>query len=206
MNQIAALQQLRAVGAPVLESRDVSAILNVTASNATTILRRLAAAGLVTPLSWGRWLIDERIDPYALPELISAPWPSYVSLQSALFLHGLIEQIPSVVYAVTLGRTRQVRTPLATLSYHRLPPALFDGFELSGAYAAKVATPEKALFDLFYLTPARSRLFAALPEVTLPRRFRWSVLEDALAKVPSRARQACIARRMENLRASTRPH
>jgi predicted transcriptional regulator of viral defense system len=36
-----------------------------------------------------------------LPELISAPWPAYVSLQSALHHHGVIEQIPSVIYAVT---------------------------------------------------------------------------------------------------------
>jgi hypothetical protein len=46
-------------------------------------------------------------------QLISAPDPAYISLQSALFHHGLIEQIPSILYAVTPGRPRRLRTPIA---------------------------------------------------------------------------------------------
>ena len=47
MNQIEALQRLRALAAPVVESRDVAAVLQVSQSNATTILRRLASQGMV---------------------------------------------------------------------------------------------------------------------------------------------------------------
>ncbi len=109
-----------------------------------------------------------------LPELISAPYPAYVSLQSALFHHGLIEQIPSTLYAVTPARTRRVRTPIGAISFHRMPPELFTGFELSSHSDAKIAIPEKALFDLLYLAPGRSRLFSKLPELTLPKRFQGS--------------------------------
>jgi Mn-dependent DtxR family transcriptional regulator len=42
MNQIEALQRLTPLTAPVVETRDVAALLQVSASNATTILRRLA--------------------------------------------------------------------------------------------------------------------------------------------------------------------
>jgi predicted transcriptional regulator of viral defense system len=41
---------------------------------------------------------------FALPERISAPYPACVSLQSALFHHGLIEQLPAALYVVTLAR------------------------------------------------------------------------------------------------------
>ena len=200
MNQIEALQRLRAMATPAVESRDVAALLQVSTSNATTILRRLAAEGMIIHLSRGRWLVNEKIDRLALPELISAPYPAYISLQSALFHHGMIEQIPSVIYAVTPARPRRLRTPLGTISYHHMPPELFRGFELSSGSDAKIATPEKALFDLVYLAPGRSRVFSKLPELTVPGRFRWKLLKEYTARVKSPERRAFIAERLEILR------
>ncbi|HPF25323.1 MAG TPA: hypothetical protein PK159_01940 [Steroidobacteraceae bacterium] len=202
MNQIEALQRLRSLATPVVETRDVAALLQVSASNATTILRRLARSGLIVHLSRGRWLVSDQIDRLALPELLSAPWPAYISLQSALFHHGLIEQIPSVIYAVSPARPRRLWTPLGTVSFHRMPPALFTGFELATSSDAKIATPEKALFDLLYLSPGRSRLFAGLPELTIPRRFRWQRLTQFTALVQSSGRRKLIAERVKTLRLS----
>ena len=203
MNQIEALQRLRTLAAPVVESRDVAALLQVSTSNATTILRRLARKGMIVHLSRGRWLVNEKIDRLALPELISAPYPAYISLQSALFHHGLIEQIPSVLYAVTPARPRRLRTPLGTISFHRMPPELFKGFELSSRSDAKVATPEKALFDLFYLAPGRSRVFSNQPELTIPRRFQWQRLKEYTELVKSSGRRAYIAERIRALRSTS---
>jgi predicted transcriptional regulator of viral defense system len=200
MNQIEALQRLRALAAPVVETRDVAALLQVSSSNATTILRRLAEKRMITHLSRGRWLVNENIDRLALPELISAPYPAYVSLQSALFQHGLIEQVPSVLYAVTTARPRRLRTPLGTVSFHRVPPELFTGFELTSRSDAKVATPEKALFDMLYLAPGRSRLFSEQPELTIPRRFHWEYLKEYAKLVKAPGRQAYIAGRIRALR------
>lgn len=204
MNQIEALQRLRTLGAPVVETRDVAALLQVSISNATTILRRLAQKGMIAHLGRGRWLVNEKIDRLALPELISAPYPAYTSLQSALFHHGLIEQIPSVTYAVTLARPRRVRTSIGTISFHRMPPELFQGFELSSPCDAKIATPEKALFDLLYLAPGRSRVFSKLPELTIPRRFRWQHLKEYTNLVRSTARRAYIIEHVGSLRARPR--
>lgn len=200
MNQIEALQRLRALATPVVESRDVAALLQVSNSNATTILRRLAAGRMIIHLSRGRWLVNLKTDRLALPELISAPYPAYVSLQSALFHHGMIEQIPSVIYAVTPARPRRLQTPMGTISYHRMPPELFKGFELSSLSDAKIATPEKALFDLVYLAPGRSRVFSKLPELTIPRRFQWKRLKEYTELVKSPGRCAFIAERIGILR------
>jgi predicted transcriptional regulator of viral defense system len=203
MNQIEALQRLQAVATPVVETRDVAALLQVSTSNATAILRRLASKTMIVHLSRGRWLVDKRIDRLALPELILAPYPAYVSLQSALFHHGLIEQIPSVVYAVTPARPRRLRTPMGTISFHRVPPELFKGFELSSGSDAKIATPEKALFDLLYLAPGRSRVFSNLPELTIPRRFQWQRLKEFTEIVKSSGRRAFIAERARALRSAS---
>jgi predicted transcriptional regulator of viral defense system len=202
MNQIEALRRLQTLATPVVESRDVSALLKVSASNATTILRRLAGEGLIVHLSRGRWLVDKKLDRLALPELVSAPYPAYTSLQSALFHHGLIEQIPSNMYAVTLARPHQIRTPMGMISFHRMPPELFTGFELSSGSDAKVATPEKALFDMLYLAPGRSRLFSKLPELNISLRFKWQRLKEYTERVKSSGRRAYIADRIKTIRAS----
>jgi predicted transcriptional regulator of viral defense system len=198
VNQIEALRRLRQLGAPVFETRDVSALLGVTTANANMILRRLADQHLITHLTRGRWLMDSSLPRFALPELISAPYPAYVSMQSALFHRGLIEQVPAVIYAVTLGKPRRVNTPLGTISFHRLPPELFLGYEVE-ADGSKIATPEKALFDTLYLAPARSRLFASLPELEIPREFRWQELREFVALVKFARRRVHIERRIEQL-------
>jgi predicted transcriptional regulator of viral defense system len=204
MNQIEALQRLRTLAAPVVETRDVTALLQVSTSNATTILRRLASKQMIVHLSRGRWLVNEKINRLALPELIAAPCPAYISLQSALFHHGLIEQIPSVIYAVTPARPRRLRTPMGTISFHRMPPELFRGFELSSRSDAKIAAPEKAVFDLLYLAPGRSRLFSHLPELTIPRRFHWERLKEYTQLVKSSSRRAYIAERIKALRVAAK--
>jgi predicted transcriptional regulator of viral defense system len=195
MNQIEALRRLQQLGTPVFETRDASALLGVPPGTANKILRRLSDQQQLTHLSRGKWLIGTALPRYALPELISAPHPAYVSMQSALFHRGLIEQVPAVIYAATLGKPRRVTTPLGVISFHRLPPELFHGFDVE-ADGSKIATAEKALFDTLYLSPARSRLFARLPELEIPRKFRWQQLREYAARVNFTRRRAHIERRI----------
>jgi len=203
MNQIEALSRLQQLGTPLVETRDASALLKVSTDNANKILRRLADRKLITRLMRGKWLMNSSVPRFALPELISAPYPAYVSMQSALFYRGLIEQVPAVVYAATLGKPRRVHTPPATISFHRLPPELFLGFDVE-ADGSKVATAEKALFDTLYLAPARSRLFARLPELEIPRQFRWQQLHDYCDLVKFARRRTHVERRIEELQRESR--
>lgn len=202
MNQIEALRRLQQLGTPVFETRDASALLEVTPANANVILRRLADRNLITHLSRGRWLLGTSLSRFALPELIAAPYPAYVSMQSALFHRGLIEQIPAVVYAATLGKPRRVSTPLGTISFHRLPAELFFGYEIE-ADGSKIATAEKALFDTLYLAPGRSRLFARLPELDVPREFRWQELRRLAGLVKFPRRRVHVERQIERLERSS---
>ena len=88
MNQIEALQRLKTLGTRGFETRDAAALLQVTPANANMILRRLADHGLLTHVSRGRWLLTAGTGGFVLAELIAAPYPAYISLQSALFHHG----------------------------------------------------------------------------------------------------------------------
>jgi hypothetical protein len=76
------------------------------------------------------------------------------------------------------------------------------GFELSPRSDAKIATPEKALFDPFYLAPGRSRVFSNQPELTIPRRFQWQRLKEYTKLVRSAARSGYIAERIRPLRST----
>ena len=201
MNQIEALKRLNALGTAGFGTRDAAAVLKVRPANAHMILRRLARQGFLAHLARGRWASANRVNPFGLPELLSSPYPAYVSLQSALFHHGLIEQVPAVVYAVTLGRPRVVAGPGATVSFHRMPPELFLGFAAS-ADGAKIATAEKALFDVLYLAPGKSRLFASLPELQIPPSFSWAAVRRYARLVRSKSRRAFIEARIKSLATS----
>ena len=204
MTQIEALRRLRELNAAGFETRDAAALFGTTIANAHMILRRLAAARFIVHIARGSWVLVERISRFALPAMLAAPYLAYVSLQSALFHHGLIEQVPAVVYAVTLGRTRRSKTPVATVSLHHLPPALFHGYEPHEKDGTLIATPEKALFDLLYLAPGRSRLFAKWPELEIPKGFRWTHLKADVMRVNSASRRTFLSHAIEELRARSR--
>jgi len=204
MRLIDALGALTAMQAAVFDTRDAAARLGVDAAHASTMLARLAAAGHVVRLRRGVWAFRDRADPLALPEYLTSPFPSYVSLQSALYLHGMIEQVPPVTYAVSLARTRRFTTPLGAVSIHHVDPLFFFGFEDAGASGARLATPEKALVDYLYLAPAKSKLFRALPELEFPARFSRRRARAIVARIGSVRRRGMVARALERISGGTR--
>ena len=85
-----------------------------------------------------------------------------------MHLHGLIEQIPQIVYAITTGHTREQATLVGTYSFHRISPGLFAGFDwYRDRQDFLIATPEKALVDSFYLSSRKGRRFRFFPEIDL---------------------------------------
>jgi predicted transcriptional regulator of viral defense system len=200
---VEALGRLLRLGKTVITTGDAALHLRISRSAATRALGRLAAAGLVLPVRHGLWSLDPRIDPLLLPEHLTAPYPSYVSLLSALSLHGMISQVPRVVFVASLAPTRRLETRVGVFSVHRLGPKFFGGFETT-AKGVRLATPEKALLDTLYLAPARSRLFAALPEVELPRGFSAREARRWVARIPAGPRRLAVEQRLAAILATGR--
>lgn len=98
-----------------------------------------------------------------------------------------------------LARLRRLATSVGTYSVHRVAPAFFGGFELEAGGSVKMATPEKALLDVFYLSGVRSRLFASLPELTLPRGFRFHLAQKWIPRIPSARLRTVVGRRWATL-------
>jgi len=165
-----ALSLLDALGRPVFTTREVAALRKSSVSAASQSLARLADEGGVVRVSRGVWCVpsDPRFTPYALVPFLSGGHPAYVSFFSALRLHGLIEQIPQVVYVATTAHTRRIRTPLGAFSLHHLSPDAFGGFDWYGDRDSfLVALPEKALVDCLYLSGRKGRRFGRIPQLQL---------------------------------------
>lgn len=205
MRLVDAHARLLKTGVPVFQTSDAAAYLGIKNAHASKLLARLAASEHLTRLERGLWGFRDRINLFALPEYLTAPYPSYVSLQSALHHHGMISQVPSVIYAVSIARTRTYATALGTVSVHHIDPSFFFGYQTSGKGPAKIATPEKALVDYLYLRPARTRLFRALPELEFPKGFRVNEARKIIRRIRAVRRRNHVSRLFEELwNASTR--
>ena len=87
--------------------------------------------------------------------------PSYVSLQSALSYYGMIPEVVPVTTSVTTARPETLETPLGSFVFRHLKKTAFFGYaqtEISRRQSAFLASPEKALLDLLYLTPESDSL------------------------------------------------
>ena len=116
-------------------------------------LTRLRRDEFIIPI--GKGLYANAFHPPALEEIASLLYPpAYISLESALFMHGVIHQAPHVLTCVTLNKTKTFRTGLGEISYSHLRPGLFYDYEVSDgmllAKAEKAATLPQSPASAFH--------------------------------------------------------
>ena len=203
MNATAAYARLLGLGPAVVRTAEAGAVLGLSPITASQTLRRLVAAGLIRPLRHGLfWVKQSPIDPWVAVDWVAAPYPAYASLYSALYLRGVLSQLPQIHYALTLGPTRKVETTVGRFSLHQVTPELFGGFETLGS-GAKLATVEKALFDLAYLAGTRSRVFARPPELELPAKLMKAELLRWVTRIGDPRRRELVRARLKQWTATT---
>ena len=200
MKAIDALKLLADLKTPAFTTNDAAAALGISRSHAGKTLERLGDAGHLIRLHHGLWIFPDRADLPRLAAWLASPSPCYISLQSALYAHGLVSQIPQRVYLVSTARTRLYHTPLGAVSLHHVQPSFFAGYTTDPGTGIALAQPENALVDFLYLTPTRSRLFKLLPEIDFPKGFRWTEARKFVDLIASPRRQAMVKTRLEALR------
>lgn len=203
MNSTELLAIVKNLGLTSFTTQDIAHLSRCTTKNASHHLRRLEKNGQVISLKRGLWGLPEKIQRFALPSLLTAPIPSYVSLYSALFFHGMIEQIPNIIYAVTAGRFGQVTTPLGVVSFHHVSLPFVTGFTIDLQTHVAMAEPEKALVDTLYLQSSRSPLFHTLPELELPAVFERKKAEKFIELIPHMAKRASTLSRLSEVLSNT---
>jgi hypothetical protein len=189
--------------APVFSTAEVAQRVGIALSNASRDLAELAKDGMVTRIRRGLWAVHNHPDfsPYAVvPHLFAERAGGYVSLLSALNLHGMIDQIPRLVHVVTTTQRPVVHAPMAAYQFHTIRADLFAGFKpyrRTGSF--DIATPEKALFDALYFSARKGRRFAVLPEVELPVDFSAADVERWIGLITHRPLRIGVMERWEGL-------
>ena len=162
MNSAAIMGLLTSHRIRIFTTGDLLTLTRMNSAAGTHALRRLEAQGLVMRIKRSVWInrAGSPVNPYEAVPYLRAPWPTYVSLYSALADSGAIEEIPQIVYAVSAAMPRRYKTLVADYSFHHLPIRLIWGFHplQTGGGTYPVAEPEKAFLDLAYLalTPRSS--------------------------------------------------
>jgi len=169
---------------PTVTTGEAAAALNVSVSQASRLLRSLEGKGLARHVRYGLWIVGSNpVDPRALIEEITRPYPAYVSFTSALSAHGMIDQVPREISVASLDSAKRVKTEVGTYAVHHLPPELFGGWiERDGV---KLAQPEKALFDLAYISAVHTGRPRRIPELELPASFDRGELDRWLSRIES---------------------
>lgn len=84
--------------------------------------------------------------------------PSYISTWTALQYYNMATEIIHIITSVTPKITRTHKTKISTFSYQNIKEDLFTDFSLiEGEFSFFIASPSKALFDLFYFKTKQFR-------------------------------------------------
>lgn len=176
------------------------------------VLKRALAAGEIVRVHRGLYCLANRFlparpDPLPLAQRICGP--SYVSLETALSLHGWIPEAVYTVTCVCLERSREFDTPLGRFSFTRVPQQTFyaevDRVEAAGA-SYLLATPAKALADYVYVrrldwTSARPLVESLRVE---PARLA-SLSPDTLSRLAANYASRRVRRFLQGLRKDIAP-
>lgn len=189
LSSYAALDRL----GPTVTTGEAAAALNVSVSQASRLMRTLAGQGLARHVRYGLWIVGRNsVDPRTLVAEITRPYPAYVSFTSALSAHGMIDQAPREISVASLASAKRVKTALGTYAVHHLPPELFGGWtERDGV---KLARPEKALFDIAYVSAVHGGRARHVPELEMPAEFDRKQLDRWLLRIDSRRLRTLTSR------------
>jgi len=194
--QFAELQRL---GTRTITTSQAAAAWRVSGSAASKMLVGLASAGLIESLRHGVWLLDRTATAEVLAPEVTSPYPSYISHVSAMYVHGVIQQVPAEVHVVSVAEPRRIETSRGAYRLHRVTPELFGGY--SDVRGMKLATPEKALFDWAYLSVVSGSPNARLPETEWPPAFRRAEVAGWVRRIASQRirtmTQSLVERRLE---------
>ncbi len=128
-----------------------------TESARKAMVHRAVSSGEVSRIRPGLYCLANRYrkthpHPFAVAGLLLSP--SHVSMESALWHHGLIPEGIRQVASATPARTRSFQTPLGNFTYLSVPAnnprAGARAVQVDAGIWAFVATPLRAIADLVY--------------------------------------------------------
>ena len=155
----------------IFTTRDYANHQKLSMSAASKKLSRLKKNKLLTHVTKGVWANTSH--PYfhpasCVPYLLNNE-SGYISFLTALHFHGLLSQIPKTIQIATTGHSRTLDSPVAYFEFIQIKPELMqqDLIWSETQLPYLLATAEKALLDVLYISTRKNRRFIRIPELTL---------------------------------------
>lgn len=141
---------------PSFDYASVRVLFGENSAATRTALHRLKSTGKIVELKRGLYAFAE---PYRRSPLNAAYvanilyTPSYLSERWALSWYSVIPEKTTIYTSVTPRSTRTFENDFGTFQYRTIQPRLFGSYRIDTILSREVrlATPEKALLDLWYL-------------------------------------------------------
>jgi len=127
------------------------------AGNINMQLSRMVARKNLIRLKRGLYAFPENLDnrtsEFVLAQILYEP--SYISLETALNVHGIIPDVPQNVTSISPTTTKKIQTSIGTFLYSKIQNSLYFGYEkikdANTLYYYNMATAEKAFLDYIYV-------------------------------------------------------
>lgn len=120
----------------------------------------------------------EKVSPEDIASLLYSP--SYISLEKALSIYGLIPEMVYSITCITPKATRRFKNKFGGFIYRHIKPSLFFGYrQIKGKNISYLlAEPEKALLDFIYLNTSKIKNKHDLEGL----RLNWKVLAGLISR------------------------
>lgn len=145
----------QAMGTAVFTTEQVNKIFPADSSDLINVqLNRFAGQNKLLRLKRGVYkFLDRQVDDMVVAGALYSP--SYVSLESALKIYGLIDEEVMEITSVTTTTSKKISGHLGVFSYAKILKSMFFGYKKmvdpqSGIYY-NLAEAEKALLDFIYI-------------------------------------------------------
>ncbi len=155
----------------IFTTRDFANYQKMSMPAASKRLSRLNENKLLTHITKGVWANAGH--PYfhpasCVPYLLNNE-SGYVSFLTALHFHGLLSQIPKTIQVATTGHSRILDSSVAYYEFIQIKPELMQKHAMWSETQLPylLATAEKALIDVLYISTRKNRRFIRIPELTL---------------------------------------
>lgn len=163
MSGIELIKILRDLNKSFFTIADLEKITGLSRSSLYVALKRWVDKGVLERIATGIYspmLSDLSIEKVAAQLYI----PNYLSFESALARHGILNLIPHSLTFATTRKSKRYTLRNQDVEFRQLSPNLFFGFEMKGGI--NIAGPEKAFLDQVYFF-SRGRASLDLDEMNL---------------------------------------
>lgn len=113
------------------------------------LIRRLTKAKIIRRLKRNKYLFlhsQKNISDFEIANFLVIP--SYISLETALNLYGILEQFPYKITSLAIGKSKEIKANQKIFSYSHIKKEYFKDFVKRDNFL--IASEEKALFDFLY--------------------------------------------------------